>query len=119
MTVATDPAIFKMGNFNVELDKLRDWNKAGKLFPKVSDSAYHFLYHVPANYSIPVATLGSNNNIVYTLTELPSPNKRKLKVFILSCEPDGTIHVRNPDSGNKKPVICKNSNELHSLVAST
>ena len=42
MTVATDPAIFKMGNFSVELDKLRDWNKAGKLFPKVSDSAYHF-----------------------------------------------------------------------------
>ena len=51
MTVATDPAIFKMGNFNVELDKLRDWNKAGKLFPKVSDSAYHFLYHVPASYT--------------------------------------------------------------------
>ena len=59
MTVATDPAIFKMGNFNDELDKLRDWNKAGKLFPKVSDSAYHFLYHVPANYSNPVATLGN------------------------------------------------------------
>ena len=59
MTVATDPAIFKMGNFNVELDKLRDWNKAGKLFPKVSDSAYHLLYHIPANYSNPVATLGN------------------------------------------------------------
>lgn len=28
MTVATDPAIFKMGNFNVELDKLRDWKKS-------------------------------------------------------------------------------------------
>ena len=27
MTAATDPAIFKMGNFNVELDKLRDWKK--------------------------------------------------------------------------------------------
>ena len=35
--------------------------KAGKLFPKVSDSAYHLLYHIPANYSNPVATLGNIN----------------------------------------------------------
>ena len=119
MTVATDPVIFKMGNSMSNLISYAIGKKAGKLFPKVSDSAYHLLYHIPANYSIPVATLGSNNNIVYTLTELPSPNKRKLKVFILSCESDGTIHVRNPDSSNKKPVICKNSNDLHSLVAST
>lgn len=29
--------------------------------PPNSDSAYHLLYHIPTNYSNPVATLGNIN----------------------------------------------------------
>lgn len=115
MVIGTNSEIFTMEKFNVELDKLRDWNKAGQLLPKAGDGAYNFLYHLPANYDIPVATL-SIGTIVYNLVELESAQPKRLKVLIVSCMPTGGYQLRNPDKKGKGHIVCKDINELHNAI---